>query len=197
MFNTLNQIISQALSLFQWWIVIAPWEMAIRVRRGKRITVLGPGMHFRIPVLDRFFVQSTRKRFLNTPTQTVTTLDHQAVTVSGGTAYVIDDIAKLYSTLCDAQDVVQTETLGLVAEYIATRTYGVITPHTVAEYVNQNLNLDRYGLGDVKFVITDYVCVKTYRLITSNPKDWNSSQALNTDNEKRIGSVGGQNVAAY
>lgn len=185
--NGLNEVISQILNLLQWWIVIAPWEAAIRVRRGRNITTLKPGMHFRIPTLDRFFIQRTRKRYMTTPTQTVTTKDRQAVTVSGGTAYSIVDIGTLYNTLSDPEDVIQTETLALVTQYIAAHSLEEITPNSIQNHVSQNLDLNKYGLGDVSFLITDFVCVKTYRIINSNPKDWGSGQALNTQNEKAIG----------
>lgn len=188
MLTGLNQTISQILSLFQWWIVIAPWEMAIRVRRGNRIAVLNPGIHFRIPVFDRFFVQRTKKRYINTPTQAVTTSDGKAITVSGGTAYTIIDIALLYNTLSDPQDVVEIETLSLIAKHIAEHKSDEISPVTIQNYVNQNLNLKQYGLGDTSFLVTDFVCVKTYRLINSNPKDYTySNQALSTAIETKLG----------
>lgn len=182
-----NQFVSQLLTWFQWWVVIAPWEMAIRVRHGNKIYVLSPGVHLRIPGLDRFFIQRIRKRYMTTPTQTVTTLDKQAITVSGGTAYNIADIGKLYNTLSDAEDVIQIETLACIAQYISSRNLIDITLSGLQDYVTQCLKLDQYGLGDISFCITDFVCVKTYRLIQASPKDWSSGQSLNTQLEKIMG----------
>jgi hypothetical protein len=187
MITSFNQLISQVLSLFQWWIVIAPWEMAIRVRRGRKITVLSPGMHFRIPALDRFFVQRVRKRYLNTPTQTVTTRDGKAITISGGTSYSVCDVGLLYNTLSDPEDVIQVETMGLIAQYVVTHDMVDVTPETIKGYVDAHLDLGRYGLGGVELVITDFVCVRTYRIINSNPKEWNSGPGLTTQAETKIG----------
>jgi regulator of protease activity HflC (stomatin/prohibitin superfamily) len=187
MFSGINDLLSQIVNLFQWWVVIAPWERAIRVRRGKKITVLGPGLHLRIPSLDRFFVQATRKRYMNTPTQAVTTLDGKAITISGGTSYTIEDIGALYNILTDAQDVIQVETMARVAEFIATHNMVDVTPESVQQYVNANLNFEHYGLGGIKFLITDFVAVRTYRIIQSNPKDWGDNQALNTNSETAKG----------
>lgn len=189
MLTGLNDFISQILSLFQWWIVVAPWESAIRVRRGRNITVLQPGIHFRIPSLDRFFVQRTRKRFINIPTQTVTTLDRQALTVSGGTAFSITDIGKLYNTLSDPEDVIQVETLGLVARFVAAHNMKDTHPENIQDYVNENIHLEQYGMGGVAFVVTDFVCVKTYRIIQGGPKDWSANAALSTDREKIVGQL--------
>lgn len=185
MLTGFNEFISQILGLFQWWIVIAPWEAVIRVRRGNRTAVLAPGIHFRIPVLDRFFIQQSKKRYMNTPTQTVTTKDRQAVTVSGGTAYSVVDISVLYNSLSDADDVIQVETLALVAEYIAAHDLADVSPERIQAYVTEHLKLERYGLGDVSFLITDFVCVRTYRIINTNPKDWQVGGLQHT--EKSIG----------
>lgn len=188
MLTGFNELISQVLGMFQWWIVIAPWEMAIRVRRGHKTTVLGPGMHFRIPALDRFFVQRVRKRYMNTPTQTVTSKDRQAITISGGTAYEITDIGKLYNTLSDPEDVIQIETLTLVAGYISAYRLEDLTINDIQTYVTKELDLEIYGLGNTSFLVTDFFCVKTYRLIQGGPKERDyDTKKLSTELEKVIG----------
>lgn len=189
MFAGLNDFISQLLGFFQWWIVVAPFESVIRIRRGKKVAVLKPGIHFRIPVLDRFFVQRNRKRYMNTPTQAVTTLGRREITVSGGTAYSIVDIAKLYDTLSDPEDVIIIETQSLVASFIADHNLTDINPEAIQRYVSDNLDLEQYGLGDVSFLVTDFVCVKTYRIINSNPRDWTSGSSLNTSMETQARNI--------
>lgn len=172
MVNGLNDIISRLMGLFQWWIVVAPWERAIRVRSGKAIRVLGPGLHFRIPGLDRFFVQGIRQQLINAPTQAITEPGGQTVTISGGLSYCIDDISKLYDTLGEAEDVIQLEVMALIARYVSTHkiTDGYI--EALENNVNSYLELDDYGLADYEYRVTDFCCVRTYRLIQSYPKDY-------------------------
>jgi hypothetical protein len=55
-----KQIIEALKGLLVWWVTVAPWERALRVRLGKRVTLLGPGVHLRIPVADRVFGDSGR-----------------------------------------------------------------------------------------------------------------------------------------
>lgn len=52
-----------------------PWEAALRVRLGRRVVMLGPGFHLRIPFLDRTFVRSVRLRTISDSGQTVVTQD--------------------------------------------------------------------------------------------------------------------------
>lgn len=181
----ISNIFSTIFSLFQWWIVIAPWELGIRVRSGKKGSLLHAGIHFRIPGIDRFFVQGTRKRYANTPTQTITTSDGKTVTTSGGMSYSISDIELLYDTLGDAQDVIEIETMALVQKFISTHKFDEIITEDMERYINSNVGFEKYGLKDCEFKITDFVCVKTYRLINTNPKDYTTSY-INTIQEKQI-----------
>lgn len=177
---TLENIFSGLGNMLRWWIVIAPWEQAIRVRGGKSIKTLGPGIRFRIPGLDRFFIQSTRKRYMHTPPQNVTTKDGRSITISGGTAYIIKDIGMLYDTLNAAEDVIATETQSKIAEYVTERTLEECSIGGLQSYVNEHLNLTKYGLGDVGFFVTDFVAVRTYRIITGGPRDYAYGDSLNT-----------------
>lgn len=181
---TLENIFAGLGNMLKWWVVIAPWEQAIRVRGGKKITTLGPGIRLRIPGLDRFFVQSTRKRYMHTPPQNVTTKDGKALTISGGTSYIVRDIGILYNTLSEAEDVIVTETQALIAAYVTQNSLEECSIGGLQEYVSGRLHLGRYGLGDVNFYVTDFVAVKTFRVITGGPRDSSISfGSLNTSSE--------------
>lgn len=164
----LNELLSRVSQAFKWWIVIAPWEMALRVRMGKKPTLLGPGINFVIPGLDRIFIQNTRKRFLNVPTQTVTTKDNKVLTISGGVSYAIDNIELLYSTLHDAHSVLEIQAMSLIARFCVSQDLVDAHPLAVETFVNDHLDFSEYGLGDVEFKLTDYVTVKTYRIINDS-----------------------------
>ena len=41
--NQILDLIREFFRLFQWWVIIAPWEQAVRVRAGKHLTLLQPG----------------------------------------------------------------------------------------------------------------------------------------------------------
>lgn len=183
--QNISAIFDAVFSMFKWWFVIAPWEQAIRVRGGKEPVVLGPGIYFRIPGLDRFFVQSVRRRFMNTPTQAITTRDGKALTVSGGTSYSIQDIGKLYNSLHAADDVIQTETMAIVAKFITANDLIDCTPLKIQESVVSSLNLSRYGLSEVEYFVTDLVCVRTFRIINNGPKDYGGDM-LDTINSNKV-----------
>ena len=181
-------VLARVGNLFRWWVTVAPWEQAVRVRLGKHVEVLGAGVHLRIPGVDRVFRQSTRRRFTSVPTQTVTTKDGRTITISGALAYAIGDIGKLYDTVHHAEDTLETEAQASVAKFIRAHTLDLCDPGEVEKHVTEDIDLSRYGIVDVEFSITDFAVVRTFRLITGEPKNWSreSSPNLSTNLEDGV-----------
>lgn len=166
------QILTNFANIFRWWVTIAPWEEAIRVRLGKHERTLKPGVYLRIPWVDCVFRQSIRRRFSLCPTQTVSTKDGKAVTVRGGIRYAITDIHLLYNSVHQAQETIETEAQALVAGFVRGHELSDLSPAELESHVSSTIDLSRYGLGDVEFAVTDFVAVKTYRLISGAPRDF-------------------------
>jgi hypothetical protein len=183
------QMLTRFADMFRWWVTVVPWEKGIRVRLGKYQTVLEPGVHVRLPLIDRVFRQSIRRRFSLCPTQTVSTKDGKAVTLRGGLSYAIVDIALLHNSVHQAEDTIQTEAQAFVARYVRARNLEHCEPADLEDYVVDQIDLSRYGLGDVEFSLTDFVAVKTYRVIDGSPRDYmvDHDADLSTVNEDGFG----------
>lgn len=180
MTGTLQQLLSAILNMFKWWITVAPWEQAIRVRAGKHTCLLHAGIHLRIPILDRIYVQTIRRRFSAVPTQTLTMQDGKTVTVAGSLGYTIVDLERLYATLHHAEATLEAEVQGIVSDFIISTGYGDFTPAALQQYVDEHMDFERYGIGAAEFIITTFVCVKTYRLLQGEPRDYTTGATLNT-----------------
>lgn len=182
--NALAGIFQGLKNALQWWVVVAPWESAIRVRRGKSIRVLEAGMHLRIPLVDRFFVQSTRLRICDLPIQTLTTRDSATITLKGQLAYRIFDIGLLYDTLHAAEGTLQNAAQAEIATDVVNSDRKACGPNEIAHRVTATLTgkLAAYGINETQVTITDYAQVKTYRLITQDI--WASGgRLLDTDRD--------------
>lgn len=173
----LAELVSRFTGIFRWWVSVAPWEQAVRVRLGKHVRVLGAGVHLRIPAVDRVFRQSTRRRFSSVPTQTVTTRDEKTVTISGALGYAIADVGALYNTVHQAEDTIQTEAQAAVARYVHAHDLAECSPITLEHVVTEALDLGRYGISGVEFSVTDFAVVKTFRLIQGEPKSYSHEGA--------------------
>jgi len=97
--GSIKEILDYISKAFTWWIAVQPWEQGLRIRMGKHEKLLKPGLHFRIPVIDKVYVQTDRLRMVNIPVQTLTTKDAKTVTITTAFSYSICDISKLYHTL--------------------------------------------------------------------------------------------------
>lgn len=180
---TLQSLFSALGNALRWWVTITPWEQGLRVRLGKNVTPLLPGIHLRIPLIDTIYKQTVRRRFSSVPTQTLTMADGRTVTVAGSLGYTIVDIEKLYATLHHAEATLEAEAQGIVSDYIIRNAYEEFTPQALQEFVEANLEFERYGIGDPQFVITTFVCVKTYRLLQGEPRDYTLGATLDTRSE--------------
>lgn len=176
----LKDILYELKKLFMWWVTIAPWESALRVRWGKHVTTLEPGVHLRIPYADRVYRQSVRLRVCNLPPQTLTTLDGHTVTLQGMLGYEIFDIETLYETLHHAEDTITNIACSSLAQYIGTHTREDCTPGNIETAANELIDLEQYGVGGTHITITTFAFVKTYRLITGSGELYTSGDSLST-----------------
>ena len=163
----LNTLIERISDLFKWWVVVAPWERAIRVRCGNRVVEFGAGIHIRVPIIDRFYVQSVRLRTIDTQAQTVTTCDGHALTFSGVIQYSITDLMRLYDTLHQPDDTIIDVASAVASQYVSERTRQEISPEGLGAYVTYRMDLGGYGLDGGAFKVVDFAFVRTYRLLSA------------------------------
>ncbi len=170
---------------FTWFYILQPWEQALRIRLGKKIVKYEGGLHFKIPYIDTLFKQNTRLRLSVVPVQTITTLDHKTVTTSGALSYRVQDIEPLYMALHMAEDTISRQTQGIISKYIAWHEYCECSPEQVMIHVNATLDLEKYGLADVQYLLKDYAVVRTYRFITGNMETW-TDQSLQVNQQDSV-----------
>lgn len=178
----ISELLHQLSRLLVWFVVVAPWEQALRVRLGKRVQLLGAGTYFAIPFFDRIYRQSIRRRLATIPPQALTTRDRHSITVGGAVGYVIDDLRRLYDTLHDADGTIDASVSAMISEYVATHDLTECTPLSIEECVRGQLDLSQYGLGSQEFYVTNFVACRTYRLINGEIRSWSYGSKLNTEN---------------
>lgn len=175
--SSLFEALKQAATIFKWWVIVSPWEQALRVRAGKHVSLLTAGVHFLIPFVDSVYAQSVRRRVATLQMQTITCADGRTLTVGASLGYSIQDIRLLYDTLHHAQDTVMNIASQAIAK-VVTETAG-IAPDRLGADASKLLHFEQYGLGDVELRITDFAAVRTYRLI-SDQRWGNFADALET-----------------
>lgn len=163
--SILHEILTGLKQLIAWWYTVTPWEMSIRVRAGRWVKQLGPGIHFRLPFIDRIFLQTIRLRYVNLQSQTVMTKDGKTVTASGTYGYAICDILKLYQSLAHAEATIIYLAGSALAKAIRTRSLAECDQEQIEKEVANSVLLEKYGLAGDRFNLLDFAIVRTFRLI--------------------------------
>lgn len=173
--------------MLAWFVVVAPWEQAIRVRLGKHTTKLHAGIYLRIPFVDRVFKQSIRRRLSIIRAQTLTTADGKVITCAGALGFAIGDLEKLYDTLESPNDTLENEVAAIISRFIGGAPLKDCTSPKLEEYVRENLDLTRYGLIGQEFYTTSFATAKTYRFVTGDMSVWSHDRSMKMDEESRNG----------
>jgi len=165
---------------FAFWVVVLPWQQAIRVRGGRHVRLLKGGVYLKIPILDVVQIESVRRRTSLVPTQTLSTSDGATVTVSAVVGYAIDSVERLYGSLHHAEDTIAQTAQGAIAEQVFLLRRQELDPATLCEHVNERLTgaFEAYGLCDVTVHITDFAFVRAIRLIQD--QRWAHGRGLDT-----------------
>lgn len=163
--GNLKDFFEYLFNAFKIWVIIQPWEQGIRTRNGNSTKLLNKGIYFKLPYFDSVYVQESRLRIGDTPTQTVTTKDGKTITISSAIGYSIDNIEQLYNTLYHPETTISNISSSETATYIFSKNADEINPTEIEKVVLEKLNSLDYGLKFEYFKITSFAIARTYRLI--------------------------------
>jgi hypothetical protein len=179
--TVVQQLLSFLNTLLSWWVIVEPWEQAVRVRFGKHVRIFNAGLFWKIPFFDIIYKQNVRRRVSGLPAQTLTTGDGKSITVVGSIGYRVVDVLKLHTTLHDAETSILQEVLGAIAGFVIKSSISNCSPAAITEHVMGSLSLEKYGLGDVDFFLSGFVSnVPTYRLLQDSLAPYNMNGSLTT-----------------
>jgi len=180
MMNSIKDLLDYILNVFKFWIIIQPWEQAVRTRFGKNKKVIYAGTHFRIPFMDNFYIQCVRLRVANLPMQNLTTKDLKTITLNGSIGYEIKDIGVLYSTMYEPEATISSIAMGAIADYIYAHSSENIDILDIEKSVLKSLDLDKYGIFVSYYKLINFAVVKTYRLIQDQSQIYRSETLNNS-----------------
>jgi regulator of protease activity HflC (stomatin/prohibitin superfamily) len=165
--NYASQIFEFIQKILVWWVTIMPWEEAVHVRFGKKVRILTGGIYFRLPFVDKVFIQTNRLRVAQGPPQTVTTSDGKALTLVACLGYSIVDIRRVYMELFNAETTLCNILQGVIADEVCRRTLAECHPSELEKAINNAMaqTEEKYGLKFAYTKITGFALVKTFRLI--------------------------------
>jgi regulator of protease activity HflC (stomatin/prohibitin superfamily) len=166
---TLSELISTAIEwVYGFWPfrIVHAWEQGIRLRCGKIVTTLEPGVHSFWPLVGEIITRDSVLDVNTTDSQTVDTLDGETVTFSLAFKYRIADLAALYSKIQDHDDTVANEVCSSAASLVGTFTYeDLMTELPDAVWKDVHGRLAEWGIELFEVTLFNLCAARTYRLI--------------------------------
>ena len=157
--------LTRLFSSWKPWVIVAPWEMGVRVRLGKIAQGLPPGPHFRIPLLDRVVLVNTRMRIGQCPPVCLSTPDGRSRVVKASVGYTIIDPLKAMVTYTDPE--------AYVTAFAQAEAARLITPEVALAMMQAELELGGIRVDFVRYV--DDVTARVFRLMMGS--DWSPSSS--------------------
>lgn len=164
----LFQRIAEFLRNFWPLFTVLAWERAVLVRFGNRVSLLEPGVHFRIPFFDAITLLNTRLRVLHTDPQMLTTSDGLVLTISTTIGFRIIDPLAAALRYQSPEFTIRSLAQGLIADAVIGRSSTELTPQTIARDTLAALRAMGGGYEYELCTASDFGYVRTYRLLNSN-----------------------------
>lgn len=182
--DKLSDVFTFFSKFFQWYFIVMPWEQAVFIRMGKNHRLCYKGIYFKIPFIDVVYIQTTRRRMIEAPMQTVTTKDGHAITIKAGVSYKILDMFKLYNSLYHPENTILNIVMSNISQYVASNNLADLNPNKVQQSASFSGNETEWGLGDLEVVLNNYAHVKTYRLIQDHSGFYGEQLSMKHMDEK-------------
>jgi len=146
---------------------VSPWEAGLRVRLGKHVKVVEPGVHLKLPLIDSYHLLNVVPRVVNLPHQSVKTLEGKNLALSGALAYSISDIEKCLVEVDDHDESLSNLAMGLLADFCANHTSLECTHDAIQSAVAASISemAEQWGIEVSHLYLTDLADVKTFRLL--------------------------------
>jgi len=158
MFDHLFELLNSFWTDIKLFEIIEPYESGVHIRRGKYKRTLGPGLWWKLPVIDGFMSTNTAVTTMNLHTQTVGNLIVGAIV-----RYEISDVKAYLLSVWDAHEVISDTTMGAIREVVEQNNDPVAAEKQVLKKVRPSLK--KFGVKVHAVTFTDFGKVRSIRLI--------------------------------
>lgn len=149
------------------WHVTKVYEQSVMLRFGRVHRVVGPGICWKIPFVDRPEVNVTVTTTIATPVQTLYTSDEKMVTVAAVVKYSIKDVVKYVTTIYDEADAISDLAQGQIMQAVnGTTMYDCRDLNTMSQAMTKRLRAEvrKYGIDVETITLTNLVETRNYRV---------------------------------
>jgi regulator of protease activity HflC (stomatin/prohibitin superfamily) len=155
------------------WVVLDPWEEGIRVRLGKWVKDLKPGLHWMIPFADRVETVNVLPQRITLPNQSVRCADGKVIAISGALMYGIKNARRVWLEVEDHDESLVTLAMNRLAEYAASVPGDEVTVDNLQKHVLPVLRRQatKWGIDVRDLGVKDLAPHKVYRFMGDDITD--------------------------
>jgi len=162
-FGWIGTIMQRCGKLIPTLVIVCKDELAVKLRQGKVVVPVGPGLHWYWPLLTEWRKVTACRQILAPANQHLVTLDRQTVTCSVLVAYIVVDQVKYLVDNQDADNNISDLTMAVVRDIVVSRSLD-----DLVRFQNGSLN-DELLQGVRNSVLPFGVDVETVRLTNLAP----------------------------
>jgi len=153
------------LAVFSSFVTVQQGTIAVVTVFGKYRRILEPGLNFKIPFIDKFWVVFTVPQTVDLLSQTLTTKDGKNIVLKGIIRYKIEDPKKYLISVNSARDVLVDTVQGVIKNVIEDFTWGDATKLDTLITEKSKVMVKDWGIKVEQVTLVDFSLIKTYRLI--------------------------------
>lgn len=167
--NQLFELVVDFIRELKLWAIVLWWQKAVRVRAGKHVKNLEPGVYFKLPILDHIRVFPARAMYLNPGLLDVTLADNKT-TLSMGAAvqFHITDPAALLDSVHDPDDAISDMVSCFISQYARVLTPNGFDVSSMETAAKKHLDRRLDGVKGLRVMITTFVRPRVIRLLTED-----------------------------
>jgi regulator of protease activity HflC (stomatin/prohibitin superfamily) len=170
MFDKLIDFLMQFLEDILPFKVINDWEKGVLLRFGKYRKVVGPGIKYKTPFVDKIWHTPVITQTIHLQPQTLTTLDEKSIVLKAIIRYNVNDVQKFLLNVMHASDALVDTSQGVIRDTV--EGYNWEDLYEVNDYLkDQIMNIvGDWGVMVERVTITDLAIVQTLRIMSDYQK---------------------------
>jgi regulator of protease activity HflC (stomatin/prohibitin superfamily) len=158
---------------FPRWIILNTTEGAVKFVGGKRVVLLGPGIHWFWPARTEVKAWVVARQSVNLPSQTVTTKDGKVIAVGGLLIFRITDAMKLIADTWDPDQTIKDIAAGALHEVCSLSTWEELRTGDLTTVLRRTLRrrLRPFGVKVIHATLTDLAPCRVLKIFQSAATD--------------------------
>jgi regulator of protease activity HflC (stomatin/prohibitin superfamily) len=170
MFDRLIDFIIQFARIFQFATVVEAYQRGVKLRLGKYVKDVGPGIHFYIPFwIEKILTEDVVTETRRIKPQSLTTKDDRSVVLSAVITFSISDVKVFLLEVEGRNNVVEDASTGAISEFIMKRTWGELVALNISNELSKIVRQQakKYGVNIINVQLADFTVCPSLRLLQS------------------------------